>query len=282
MINIFLFLYCLVNSLIVDGIQDPLLEDLVQLEKVASANFAGAILQPASGTSFYGVSGALSVFNPKVENKEQMSVSAIWVLNRTPNNFNAVVVGWHVMPEIYNDDKTHLFIYWASDNLKRGCHNLQCRGFIQVDKSITPGQAFNQTSTIDGLTIMVSLGILQDPKTKNWWIYVNEKGIGYYPASLFSRLTTVDQVAWYGKTLNAMYAPSPPMGSGVLPNGILGHACYFKDLAFVNNDRKQQRFTKDMGQIKTTHPLCYSAAYYQDLQTGLSLQFGGPGGGKCN
>jgi hypothetical protein len=99
---------------------------------------------------------------------------------------------------------------------------------------------------------------------------------------LFSSLITVDQVAWYGKTSNPTYAPSPPMGSGVPPNGILGHACYFKDLAFVNNFRKQQTLTKDMGQVKTTNPGCYGAAYYENGQTGLTLQFGGPGGAKCN
>jgi hypothetical protein len=30
-----------------------------------------------------------------------MSVAAIWVLNRSPNNFNAVAVGWHVSLNLY-------------------------------------------------------------------------------------------------------------------------------------------------------------------------------------
>jgi hypothetical protein len=101
-----------------------------------------------------------------------------------------------VCPHIYNDDKTHLFIdwrvgiflkqfffffclrtmhliyifiltnltwfkNWQSDNLKRGCYNLKCEGFVQTDKSITPGKLFDQTSIISGLTVEVQMAILQ-------------------------------------------------------------------------------------------------------------------------
>ncbi|KEH17517.1 carboxyl-terminal peptidase [Medicago truncatula] len=132
-----------------------------------------------------------------------------------------------VYPRMYNDRKTHLFIYWASDNFKKGCYNLVCPGFIQTDKSITLGQSFNQTSTIDGWTIEMPLAIIQDPNSKNWWINIDEKPIGYYPASLFSSMRSANQVAWFGKTTNDLDTPSPPMGSGALPNGVLGHACFF-------------------------------------------------------
>jgi hypothetical protein len=35
------------------------------------------------------------------------------------------------------------------------------KGFVQTDKSITLGQSFNQTSTIDGLVVELPLAILQ-------------------------------------------------------------------------------------------------------------------------
>jgi len=95
-------------------------------------------------------------------------------------------------------------------------------------------------------------------------------------------MTYVDQVGWYGKTTNPTYTPSPPMGFGTLPNGLLGHACYFKDLVFVNNFRQQKQLTKNMGQVHSPRPQCYIAGYYEDKQIGLSLHFGGPGGGKCS
>lgn len=46
-------------------------------------------------TSFHGVSGTLSVFNPIVE-INQMSASIMMIVNRSPNNFNTIIVGWHV------------------------------------------------------------------------------------------------------------------------------------------------------------------------------------------
>lgn len=95
-------------------------------------------------------------------------------------------------------------------------------------------------------------------------------------------MTYVDQVAWFGKTGNPFNTPSPPMGSGLRPDGDLTHACYFKDLAFVDNSGKQQILTKNMGALQSTNPYCYGVAYYYNNQTGLSLQFGGNGGGKCD
>jgi len=53
------------------------------------------------------------------------------------------------------------FKNWQSNNLQRGCTNLQCQGFVQTDNSIILGQSFNQTSTIDGLTVELPLAILQ-------------------------------------------------------------------------------------------------------------------------
>ncbi|XP_045802254.1 uncharacterized protein LOC123895815 [Trifolium pratense] len=119
-----------------------------------------------------------------------------------------------------------------------------------------------------------------DPTTKDWHISINGKEIGYYPASLFSNMTYVDQVMWGGKTINPRNTPSPPMGYGILPDGVLGHACYFKNLAFVNEFQKSQALTKDMGATVSTNRECYGASYHNG-EIGLTLQFGGPGGGNC-
>ncbi|KAK2376327.1 hypothetical protein QL285_077127 [Trifolium repens] len=220
----------------------------------------GALLQQVeNGTAFYGVNGTLSVCNPRVE-KGQLSQAHISVLNGYPNKMNVIVVGWE------------------SDNFTRGCTNLQCQGFVQTDKSIILGQSFNQTSTIDGLVVELPLAILQDPKNKNWYIYIGNKEIGYYPASLFSNMKSANQVMWMGKTITPTHIPCPPMGSGVKPNGVLGHACYFKNLAFVNDSRKHQTLEKDMGQIQSSNQECYGATYYDVDKIGLTIQFGGPGG----
>jgi hypothetical protein len=123
---------------------------------------------------------------------------------------------------------------------------------------------------------------VQDPKTKNWYIYIGNKKIGYYPASLFSNLKSANLVMWTGKTITPTHIPCPPMGSGVQPNGVLGHACYFKNLAFFNDSLKYQRLEKDMGQIQSSNRECYGAAYYDVDKIGSTIQFGGPGGGSVN
>jgi hypothetical protein len=91
-------------------------------------------------------------------------------------------------------------------------------------------------------------------------------------------MKSANQVMWMGKTITPTHIPCPPMGSGVKPNGVLGHACYFKNLAFVNDSRKHQTLEKDMGQIQSSNQECYGAAYYDVDNIGLTIQFGGPGG----
>ncbi|KAL5102575.1 hypothetical protein RYX36_006902, partial [Vicia faba] len=226
--------------------------------------YAGAILRAnMSGPAFYGVSGSLSVYNPKID-KEQISFASMFIANQDSNNFDAISIGWH------------------SDNFEKGCMNLQCYGFIQTDKSVIIGESFNQTSIIDESPVDISLAIVQqNSSTKDWWIYINEKKIGYYHVSLFSNMTSANQIVWIGKTANPRNTASPPMGYGVKPNGVFGHACHFKKLAFVNNSRMQQSLTKDMGEVKSTNGQCYDAQYYEDDTNGLTLQFGGPGGNNC-
>ncbi|XP_058746324.1 protein neprosin-like [Vicia villosa] len=276
--GILVFLFCLVNSPLVHGTRDIVQEVSTGSETIT--NYAGAIL--TSGTAFYGVSGTVSVYNPKVD-QEQMSVASMFIANQDSNNFAAISVGWHVLPSLYQDNKTHLYIHWLSRNLnnEKGCANLQCPGFIQTDRSVIIGQSFNQTSVIDGFSVEISMAILQNSSTKDWWIYINEKKIGYYPSSLFSNMTSANQIVWIGKTTNPTNTTSPPMGSGVKPNGVFGHACHFKKLAFVNNSRMQQSVTKDMGEVKSSNSQCYDARYYEDDTNGLTLQFGGPGGNNC-
>ncbi|XP_058746326.1 protein neprosin-like [Vicia villosa] len=162
-------------------------------------NYAGAIL--TSGTAFYGVSGSVSVYNPKVD-QEQTSDASMFIANQDSNNFDAISVGWHVLPSLYQDSATHLYIAWTSNNFEKGCMNTQCPGFVQTDKLITIGQSLNQISTIDKFSIDLSLAILQNSSTKDWWIYINEKKIGYYPASLFSNMASANQIVWIGKTTN--------------------------------------------------------------------------------
>ncbi|XP_057452590.1 uncharacterized protein LOC130744419, partial [Lotus japonicus] len=65
---------------------------------------------------FYGASGMVSVWNPRV-NQDQTSASHMWVQNGYGDGTNKITVGWH------------------SDNFKKtGCYNLHCPGFVQINR----------------------------------------------------------------------------------------------------------------------------------------------------
>ncbi|KOM50136.1 hypothetical protein LR48_Vigan08g096300 [Vigna angularis] len=132
----------------------------------------------------------------------------------------------------------------------------------------------------------ISLG-WQDPKTKNWWIQIDGTDLGYYPAKLFSNLTSADKVGWGGRTLTPHGSLSPQMGSGHFPDKNLYDACYFRTMTFENSSRI--RFGPERYQTEKyiDKPKCYDLTYYgnayEDAPGHLlyMLEFGGPGG-KCD
>ncbi|XP_027187913.1 protein neprosin-like [Cicer arietinum] len=231
--------------------------------------------------SYFGVSGTNSIYNVKVEN-DQSSSSVMWVRNGAIDNTNFIGIGWHVSPELYGDDETHLYALWTSDNFKNtGCYNLLCSGFVQTSKSYYLGAPFAKTSIYGGEMFEIAISIIQDPITKDWWVTSENENLGYFPASLFSNMTSADQVGWGGRATTTSGAPGPPMGSGYFPDDIFDHASYFRYITYQNNSRKNFSPDKFLIQRFTDKPQCYNAKFYanQGKEIGpAALQFGGPGG----
>ena len=123
-------------------------------------------------------------------------------------------------------------------------------------------------------------GCIQDLKTKNWWLNIENKSIGYFPAALFSNMDSADQVGWGGRTRTSVGNPSPPMGSGYLPDDNFVHACYFRHVAFRTSSGEDYGPAGDIVQVFTDKENCFGAKYYGNVgeEAGYSLQFGGPGG----
>ncbi|CAI8587480.1 unnamed protein product [Vicia faba] len=111
------------------------------------------------GAPYYGVSGTTSVWNPNVY-KGQSSASHLYVKRGEGDNIDKISIGWHVFPELYNDNQTHLYLFWMSG--KNGCFNMLCKGFIQVDRSYTFGARISVTSTFGGTIMEMPLQIAQD------------------------------------------------------------------------------------------------------------------------
>jgi hypothetical protein len=121
---------------------------------------------------------------------------------------------------------------------------------------------------------------MQDEKTKNWWLLVQETPIGYFPAHLFSNLVAANTVGWGGLAATPT-GTSPPMGSGLFPDKSYIHACYFRYISYQNKDRKKATPAEDLTRKILNAPAkCYAIDYYEydGKEAGHALEFGGPGG----
>ncbi|XP_014490458.1 uncharacterized protein LOC106753177 [Vigna radiata var. radiata] len=232
---------------------------------------------------YYGVRGYNSVYNPPVS-KGQISLSHVWVQNGPINSNNKITFGWQVSPDLYGDNKTHIYASWTKDNFhKTGCYNVRCPGFVQTNVEFYLGGDVGDISSYGGPVFDSIYYITMDPETKNWWIHTTGEDIGYYPAKIFSNLTSADKVGWGGRTLTRHGSPSPQMGSGHFPDKNLYHACYFRTIYFENASRIKYGPKRYQTEKYVDKPKCYDLTYYGNVHGigGYMLQFGGPGG-KCD
>ena len=131
-----------------------------------------------------------------------------------------------------------------------------------------------------GYSQKVMCVFFQDPHTKNWWLTVGGKNIGYYPAKLFSNLDSASIVGWGGRTRANVGDTSPEMGSGHFPDGKSSHACYFRS-ATIEDDSGDIYGPKSNQIVSYSDATnCYDVHFFghQGGDAGIVLQFGGPGG----
>lgn len=78
--------------------------------------------------------------------------------------------------------------------------------------------------------------LLQDPKSRNWFLLKDEIAIGYWPSSLFNYLNTKARaVRWGGEVSQCGGCPFPQMGSGYFPEGGYGITSYMKGHQVIDN-----------------------------------------------
>ncbi|XP_014503016.1 uncharacterized protein LOC106763330 [Vigna radiata var. radiata] len=213
----------------------------------------------------------------------QSSMAHVWVENGPLESTNKITAGWHVFPHLYGDSKTHFYATWTKDNYKKtGCYNVQCPGFVQIDRKNHLGSYFPTTSIYGGPIQEVLISITQDPKTKNWWIAAGNTNIGYYPAALFSNLGSADTAGWGGRTQANLGRASPPMGSGHFPDGNSIHSGYFRSPSVQDNSREEFTPNPIITKSFTDNSDCYTIDYYEP-KVGFAgaVEFGGPGGANC-
>ncbi|KAI7724775.1 hypothetical protein M8C21_031200, partial [Ambrosia artemisiifolia] len=196
-----------------------------------------------SGDEYYGAKASINVWDPKVTDRFEFSLSQMWVISGSfGDDLNTIEAGWQVSPELYGDNYPRFFTYWTTDAYQTtGCYNLLCSGFVQTNNRIAIGAAISPTSSYNGGQFDISLLIWKDPKHGNWWLeFGSGVLVGYWPASLFTHLRDhASMVQFGGEIVNSQASgshTSTQMGSGHFSGEGFGKASYFRNMQVVDWD----------------------------------------------
>nr|CAD1827925.1 unnamed protein product [Ananas comosus var. bracteatus] len=152
------------------------------------------------GDKYYGAKATMNVWQPKIQQTNEFSLSQIWILGGSfGQDLNSIEAGWQVSPDLYGDNNTRLFTYWTSDAYQAtGCYNLLCSGFIQINNDIAMGATIYPISGYGSPQYDISLLVWKDPKEGNWWMqFGNGYVLGYWPSFLFSYLAeSASMIEW--------------------------------------------------------------------------------------
>lgn len=209
-----------------------------------------------SGTHWYvsstqyvaniGGSAAFSIFKAFVNNKADFSLLQTAVTHSSSNGIQTLEAGWINYPNQVS--APHLFTYYTTNGYKSqgngvGGWNRDVSGWVQYDTLIFPGTVFSPNN-VDGNTgaqyeIQIQYLLYQG----NWWLWVRDRWIGYYPASLFSAHTSgvtlatgSDSIYYYGE----IYQSEGPvtttdMGSGEFAEKGFGRSAYIHNMVYFDS-----------------------------------------------
>ncbi|MED6200548.1 hypothetical protein PIB30_086224 [Stylosanthes scabra] len=234
------------------------------------------------GDKYYGAKATINVWDPKIQQSNEFSLSQMWILGGTfGQDLNSIEAGWQVSPDLYGDNNTRLFTYWTSDAYQAtGCYNLLCSGFVQINNDIALGASISPLSNYGSSQYDISILVWKDPKEGNWWMqFGNNHVLGYWPASLFSYLSdSASMIEWGGEVVNSEsdgQHTSTQMGSGHFPDEGFGKASYFKNIQIVDGENKL-RAPNDLG-VYTEQDSCYNVKTGSADDWGNYFYYGGPG-----
>jgi len=191
----------------------------------------------------------------------------------------------------------HLFTFYttngySSDGDNIGGWNRDQAGWVQVDSTIFPGTEFTPLSTEGGTQYELEIEYLL--YEGNWWLWVLDRWIGYYPATLFTKggvdssktlQTQSSQINFYGEIFQTESdLTTTDMGSGEFPEGGFGHSAYVHNIAYTdtsgtshNYDGSSQIIVSDSSRYRMNTNFNSGGTW------GSYFYLGGPGaGGKVN
>ncbi|KAJ0666576.1 putative neprosin [Helianthus annuus] len=235
-----------------------------------------------SGDEYYGAKASINVWDPKVTDRFEFSLSQMWVISGAfGDDLNTIEAGWQVSPELYGDNYPRFFTYWTTDAYQAtGCYNLLCSGFVQTNNRIAIGAAISPTSSYNGGQFDISLLIWKDPKHGNWWLeFGSGVLVGYWPASLFTHLRDhASMVQFGGEIVNSQASgshTSTQMGSGHFAGEGFGKASYFRNMQVVDWDNSLIPLSNL--KVVADNPNCYDIRGGINNVWGNYIYYGGPG-----
>ncbi|KAK9923531.1 hypothetical protein M0R45_031943 [Rubus argutus] len=227
---------------------------------------------------YYGAHASLNVWSPLSVDQEN-SISQIWVVggHEQQGNSSTIEAGWKINSL---EQQTRFFIFWTGHGYQDGCYNLQCPGFIQVNRKFALGVPIKPVSSYNGKQVEVFISIYKHQSVGQWWLKVQNEALGYWPDSILPRLKgSADMVSWGGEIVNLERQgrhTSTQMGSGHFPSEGYGKASYFRNMQYLASSGK---FVDAKGVVPfVSKPSCYNLILKNKTPGfGTHFYYGGPG-----
>ncbi|XP_038711746.1 uncharacterized protein LOC120005937 [Tripterygium wilfordii] len=227
-----------------------------------------------------GAGAQINVWNPVVEEQDEFSLAQISIKNGENQETNIIEAGWHVLPSLYGDTKTRLYIYWTG-GMGTGCYNNFCDGFEQIAEDVTLGGQLH-LSAYDGDQVDITI-VIQRGTGAHWHLMINGRRIGYWLRLYFNHLRlSGSRVEWGGKVSNTRPQnrhTTTSMGSGHLADEGFRKASYFHNLQI--EDLTDGESLKPVPSLNlttlTTNTNCYNIVFPILNSPSRGFYYGGPG-----
>ncbi|KAK8581183.1 hypothetical protein V6N13_144224 [Hibiscus sabdariffa] len=221
------------------------------------------------GSNFFGASERLNVWKPATFNGE-FSLTQIWVVAGRGTEANTVEAGWQ-----------------NGGYQRTGCYNLECPGFVQTSNKLTLGGNIEPIYQYGGDQFEISIYIHKDKKSGNWWLRIQEIDVGYWPGSIFNKLSDrAEIIMWGGEIVNSGsqgHHTSTQMGSGHFPSEGYRKASYVRNLRYVDESGTINDAAPDNVVPLVSKPECYDLQMGDLTNYGTHFFYGGPGfSDKCS
>ncbi|XVF10577.1 hypothetical protein REPUB_Repub07fG0194600 [Reevesia pubescens] len=248
----------------------------IQPTTAASPGYHNALRLLQTGENFTGAGAMFNTQNPSVSST-QFSEAFVRVQSGSQNQIDNIQIGWMVNPALQGDNYTRIFASWSAQ--KKGCYNLLCPGFVQVNQAIPLGVILHNVSVYGGQQFDFGYFISRDQDTGHWWLFLGEdydQKIGYWPDSLFTSLSnSATQITWGGGAFSSNNEGNPPMGSGHFPEEGMNKAAYIRDIQIEEYGHSGYPMPTVLQYI-ADDPKCYNIGPMAGDVNGFF--YGGPGG----